>query len=96
MGEIPHRFRAALKQNAAGREAVMKQRNQFSLHLRGQINQQVAAAQNVQLGEGRVHDEILRRKDHHLADLLAHPVAVFFPGEEPLQPGIRNVGGDVG
>ena len=93
--KVADRLRAALKQNAAGGEAVVKQRNQFLLHLRGQIDQQVAAAQNVQLGEGRIHDEILRRKDHHLADLFAHPVAALLLGEEPLQPLRRNVGGDV-
>ena len=96
ISEIPDRLGAALKQNAAGQQAVVKQRNQFLLHLGGQINQQVAAAQDVQLGEGRVHDEILRGKDDHLANLFAHPVAMLFLLEEALQPGFRNIGGDVG
>ena len=96
VGEAANRLRAAEKQNAAGIEAVVKQRNQFLLHLRGQIDQQVAAAQDVQLGKGRIHDEILRRKNHHLANLFAHPVAVFFLGKEPAQPLRRHVGGDIG
>ena len=74
----------------------MKQRNQFLLHLCCQIDQQVAAAQNVQLGKRRFQDEILRREDHQLTNLLAHPVAVFLLGEESLQSGFRNVGGDIG
>ena len=95
IGEAANRLRAAEKQDAAGTETVVKQRNEFLLHFRRQVDQQVAAAQDVQLGEGRVHDEVLRRKDHHLADLLAHPVAVFFLDEEPAQPLRRHVGGNV-
>ena len=95
IGEVADRLRAAEKQNAAGIQAVVKQRNQFLLHLRRQIDQQVAAAQDIQLGKGRVHDEVLRRKDHHLPDLFAHPVAALFLGEKPAQPLRRNVGGNV-
>ena len=73
----------------------MKERKEFFLHLRGQVDQQVPAAQNIQLGKGRVHDEVLRREDHRLPDLFAHPVAVFFFGKEPAQPLRRHVCGDI-
>ena len=96
IGEIAHRLRAALKQDATGSQAVVKQRDQLFLHFRGKINQQVPAAQDVELGEGRVHDEILRRKNDHFANLFAHPVAVILLGEEPLEPCFRQVRGDVG
>ena len=73
----------------------MKQRNQLFLHFRRQINQQIAAAQNVELGEGRIHDQVLRRKDHQLANLLAHLVTTaLFLRKEPLQPFFGNLGGD--
>ena len=47
-----------------------------------EVDQQVAAAQDVELGEGRVHDEVLRGEDHHLADLFADPVAALLLDEE--------------
>ena len=89
-------LRTAQKQDAAGIQAVVKERDQFFLHLRVQVDQQVAADQDVELGEGRVHDHVLRGKDHHLADLLAHPVAVLVLDEEPAQALGRDVRGDVG
>jgi hypothetical protein len=60
-----------------------------------QIDQQVAAAQNIQLGEGRIQDEALRGKDHHFPDLRRHPVAVFIFGKEPLEPFRRHVRGNI-
>src|SRR3989304_3641124 len=95
VGGTANRLRAAQKQNAARAEAVAEQRNQFFLHLRGQIDQQVATAQDVQLGKGRIHDEILRRKNHQLANLFEYPVAAFFFDKEPAQPPRRHVGGDI-
>ena len=79
VGEAADGLRAAEKQDAAGIQAVVKERHEFLLQLRRQIDQQVAAAQDVQLGEGRVHDEVLRGKDHHLPDLLAAPGSRFLP-----------------
>ena len=93
--KLADRLRAAKKQNAPGTQAVVKQRHEFLLHLRGEIDQQVAAAQNIQLGKGRVQDEALRGKDHHFPDLRAHPVAVFNFGKEPLEPLRRYVGGNI-
>ena len=73
----------------------MKERDELLLHLRDQVDQQVAAAQDVQLGKGRIHDEILGCEDHHLPDLLAHAVAMILLDEEPGQPLRQHVGGDV-
>jgi hypothetical protein len=95
VGEVADRLRAAEKQDAAGIQAVVKQRKEFLLQLRGEVDQQVAAAQNIQLGKGRVHDEALRGKDHHFPDLRAHPVAAFHRGKEPFQPLRRYVGGNI-
>ena len=71
VGKTADALRAAQKQDAAGIQAVVKEREELLLQLRGQVDQQVPAAQDVELGEGRIHDEVLRGKDHHLADLFA-------------------------
>ena len=73
----------------------MEKGNQFLLYLRSQIDQKIAAGQDIQFGEGWIHDEILRCKNHHLANLFAHPVAPFFFGEETFQAFFRNIGSDI-
>ena len=75
-------LRAAQEKDAARIQAVVKKREEFPLQFRAEIDEQIAAAEDVQLGEGRVHDEILRRKDDHLADLLDHLVAAFVLDED--------------
>ncbi len=87
---------APQKQDAAGVQAVVKERQELLLQLRGQVDEEVPADQDVELGEGRVHDDVLRGEDHHLADLLAHPVAALLLDEEPAQALRRDVRGDVG
>ena len=96
VGKAADGLRAPQEQDAAGIQAVVKERQQLLLQLRRQVDQQVAAAQDVELGEGRIHDDVLRGKDHHLADLLADPVAALVLDEEPAQALRRHVRGDVG
>src|SRR2546426_11964532 len=95
VGEAADRLRAAEKQDAAGTQAVVKQRNEFLLHLRGEVDQQVAAAQNIQLGKGRGHDEALRGKNHHLPDLRGHLVTAVNFGKEPVYSLRPYVGGNI-
>ena len=47
----------------------MKKRQQLFLQLRFQIDQQIAANQQVEFRERRIHDHILGRKDHRFTDL---------------------------
>ena len=56
----------------------MEQLHQRTLQFRAEINQQIAASEYVQLGKRRVHDDILRRKDHHFADGLMYPITAIF------------------
>ena len=84
VGKAADCLRAAEQQDAAGTQAVVKQRNEFLLHLRSEVDQQVAATQNIQLGKRRIHDDALRGKDHHFPDLRAHPVAAFHFDKEPV------------
>ena len=47
----------------------------FALQIRLEINEQIAATNQVHAREGRVAQQILAGKDEHLADKLGHPVA---------------------
>ena len=75
----------------------MKRGNQPVLQLGLQVNHQIAATQQVQLGKRWVLDDVLHCKDHHFTHLLLHPVAAVIPDKETVQPlrrhVLRNVGG---
>ena len=73
----------------------MKHVQQFLLQIGFQVNHQVAAAEQMQLGKGRVAGDVLRRKNHHAADLLADAVTTRHLGEETRQALGRHIGGNV-
>ena len=89
-------LRAAQKQDPFGVEGIVKEGHQFFLQLRGQVDQEVAAAQDIELGEGGVHDDVLHGEDRHLPDIFGEAVAVLFFDEEPSEPLGRHIRGDVG
>jgi hypothetical protein len=72
----------------------VKQRNQPLLQLCGEINQEVAAGDQIQLGERGIHDDVLRCKHHHLPDLFGDAKAALLVHEEPAQALRRHVGRD--
>ncbi len=72
----------------------MKDRQDLFLKFRHQIDQKVAADEDIQFGKGGVHDDVLRGEGNHLPYLLADPVAVFFLDKKPLQAIGRYVRGD--
>ena len=74
----------------------MKERQELLLQFRSQVDQQVPTNQNVQLGEGRIHDDILRSEDHHLPDRFVDLVAALCLDEEPVQTLRRHIRDDVG
>ena len=69
----------------------MKQWDQFLLHLRGKIDQQVAATQDIQFGEGRIHDQVLLCKNHHFPDFFAYPVTALFFDKVAIHPLRRHI-----
>ena len=77
-------------------QGIMESGNQPILQFRLQVDHQVAATDQVQLGEGRILDDVLDGEHHHLADFLLDPVAGIFLDEEATQPFRRDVGGDIG
>ena len=73
----------------------MKERQELFLQLRKQVNKQVTADQEINPGKGRIHDDILGRKNNHIADLFAHPVTVFLLDKKAVQSFRVNICGNI-
>ncbi len=91
----PDRFRAAEQQDAALAQRVVEQRDHLALQFGGQVDEQVATADDIEPRERRVHHDVLRREDHHLADLRAHAIAAVGLHEPAIESLRRHIGGDV-
>src|SRR3989304_8491804 len=63
----------------------MKSRDKPVLKFRFEVNQQVPASDQIQLGEGRILDHILGGKDDHFPDFLLDPVAGLLLDKKPSQ-----------
>ena len=76
----------------------MEQRQDFLLQVPAHIDQQIAATDQIEPGERRVFDQVLLRKDQHVAEFFADAVgrAVRLRREKPRQPLRQNVGRDAG
>ena len=91
VGEAADGFRGAQKQKSLRLERVMERGERLLLQARLEINQQVAATDEVHARERRVADEVLPGEDDHLAQRLADPVAAFLLDEEPPQAFRRDI-----
>ena len=94
MAEAAGAFRRAQDQKAAGVQGVVHQRQELLLRLDIHVDQEIAAAEDVHLRERRIDKDVLRRKDHQVADLFLDPVALVFLDEESLKPLRGNVRGN--
>ncbi len=72
----------------------MEQGDDPVLQLGREIDEEVAAGDQVELGEGGVADHVVRREDAHLAQLLDHAVGVALLGEPAGEPLRADVVGD--
>jgi hypothetical protein len=89
-----HVLGVAQKQEAVGQKREVEEGDDPVLQVGVEIDQQVAAGDQVELREGRVPDDVVRREDAHLAQFLGDDVGVALlvePAREPLR---RDVGGD--
>ena len=68
------------------------------MQLRVQINEQVAASDQVESGKGRVLDDVMLGKNQHVADAFVDAVgaAVGLGAEKARQSFRGNIGGNVG
>jgi hypothetical protein len=76
-------------------EREVEQHDHLLLHLRFQVNEEVAAADEAQLGERRVGDQVLNGEGDRFPHLLVDLVGVVVHlGEKAGQPFRRHVRGN--
>src|SRR5437660_10314612 len=71
----------------------MEQRHDLLLHGRLQVDEQVAAADQVELGKGRIADQVLNGEDDRLAKRLGNLVVMVVDFAEKAT---QQIGGHVG
>src|SRR5205085_124592 len=84
-------FRRAQEQKSARVQGEMEKGQQTFLQIHFEIDQQVTARNQIQLGERRILDEAVRRKNAELPHFLAHLVAVLFLAKKAAQTFRRNL-----
>ncbi len=84
------------QQEEAGRlQGIVEERQDLLLQRRLQVDEQVAAADQVDLGEGRIGQHVVPGEHAHVADRLADAVAAVHLREEAPQALRRDVVQDV-
>ena len=91
IGEPADCLARAQKQESIRAQRIMERRQDLLLQTRLDIDEQVAATDQVHAREGRIADEILPRKDDCVAQRLDHAIAVLFLDKEASQPFGRHV-----
>src|SRR5690606_41199023 len=81
----PDRLRAAEEQAAVFLEGVLEHRQHPALRIRLEIDQKVAAADQVEARERRLREDVLLGEHHRVAQRLRHAIVVALPKEEPLE-----------
>jgi len=80
------RLGGSQEQKAVRVQRIVEDAAHLCLKLAFQIDQQVAAGDQVDPDEGRVLQRAVAGEQHDVAHLLADAVVLAFPGEVPLQP----------
>ena len=92
VGQLAWALAGPEEENPSGLQTKVEQRHRLLLGQRLEIDHQVAATDQVQLGEGGVLDDVVRGEDHHLPQFLRDLVAIALAEEVPGDP----LGADVG
>ena len=79
---------------AARAQGKVEHQQDVALHFAVEVDQQVAADNEVNLRKGWVRQQVVARKQHFFAHFLAHPVMLVFLDEELAQPAGRHIGHD--
>ena len=69
----------------------MEKRQNFVLRFRLQIDEEIAAANEIYVGEWRVRQNIVNREDHTVAQFVGNTVMMIFPSEESRQSVRRHI-----
>src|ERR1051326_9374757 len=83
---LGQRLGGAEKQIAARAERVMKHRHEPLLQLLVEIDQEIAARDQIDAGKRGVADHAVRRKDAEVPDILAQRVADAIAGKKTVEP----------
>ena len=86
VGQRAGRLARAEEQHAARRQPEVEQRHHGALRLGLEVDQEVAARDEVHLRERRVLGDVVAREHDHLAQVVRDLVAARPLGEEPLEP----------
>ena len=84
-------FRAAQHQKAVLAQGKMKPRDDFGLRFGAEVDQEIAAGDQIEPRKRRIGDDIMNGEDHRGAKLRRNLVAVIALGKEPRQPVRRNI-----
>src|SRR6185437_9623950 len=84
-GRIVGRFGRTDDQEAAGIERVVERARDLLLQLAVEINEEVAARDQVDARERRILEHAVRREQHEVAQLAPYPVMIALVHEEPAQ-----------
>src|SRR3954469_11017671 len=79
------------KEKAVGLEGIMKDREHFSLQRAIEINENVAATDQVHVRKRRIIKEILPRENDGVAQALGDAVTAVFFGEKAAEPFGRDI-----
>jgi hypothetical protein len=80
------RLAGAQEEGSSFAQTEVQQGEDAQLEIRLEVDQEVAAADDVEAAEGGILQDVLGREDHPLAELLAHPVDRVLFLEKALQP----------
>ena len=86
LGVLGQGFRCAEKQITARPQRIMKYRQQLLLQLLVEIDQQIAARDQVDPRERRIADHAVRGEDAQVAHLLAERIADAVAAEKAVDP----------
>ena len=91
VGEPADGLRSAQEQIPMGFKRVMEQGHDFSLQRGAEIDQHIAATDQVQIRKGRIGHHVLAGENAHLAHRFIDAVAAFGLHEKPPHPLGRHV-----
>ena len=74
IGKVAYGLGGTEKEYAAGVQGVVEQGHEFFLQVAVQVDEQVAAADQVEFGKRRIFDDVLLGKNQHVADAFMDAV----------------------
>ena len=84
--ELAHALRGAKEQIAIGTQRIVEGRNHLALQIEAEIDQQVAAGDQVDAGKGWVANHVVWREDAQVAHFLGHREAAAIGDEKAFAP----------